>query len=78
VWRNYFFAEQAQPQPEDFLSSDFAMVPVSAQSGHFFGLHRPSFVAPHFSHLNTAILFSFFIFYTFRGVVPYHHSPVQV
>jgi hypothetical protein len=52
---NYFL--QAQPQPDDFLSSFFCMVPASAHSGHFFGLHLPSFVAPHFSHLNTAILF---------------------
>jgi hypothetical protein len=53
---NYFL--QAQPQPEDFFSSCFCMVPVSVHSGHFFGLHLPSLVAPHFSHLNTAIFFS--------------------
>jgi hypothetical protein len=53
---NYFL--QAQPQPEDFLSSCFCMVPVSVHSWHFFGLHLPSLVAPHFSHLNTAIFFS--------------------
>jgi hypothetical protein len=35
------------------------MVPGSAHSGHFFGLHLPSLVAPHFSHLNSAILSSF-------------------
>jgi len=52
---NYFL--QAQPQPDDFLSSCFCMVPDSAHSGHFFGLHLPSLVAPHFSHLNTDILF---------------------
>jgi hypothetical protein len=60
--KNYFFAEQAQPQPEDFFSSCFCMVPGSVHAGHFFGLHLPSWVAPHFSHLNTAILFSFVIF----------------
>ena len=54
---NYFL--QAQPQPEDFFSSCFCMVPASVHSGHFLGLHLPSLVAPHFSHLNTAILFSF-------------------
>jgi hypothetical protein len=53
---NYFL--QAQPQPDDCLSSFFCMVPVSAHSGHFFGLHLPSLVAPHFSHLNTAIFIS--------------------
>jgi hypothetical protein len=58
VRRNYFFAEQAQPQPEDLFSSCFCMAPVSVHAGHFFGLHLPSLVAPHFSHLNTAILFS--------------------
>ncbi|MBW2501987.1 MAG: hypothetical protein JRD39_03500 [Deltaproteobacteria bacterium] len=58
--RAYFFAEQAQPQPDDFLSSCFAIVPVSAHLGHFFGLHLPSLVAPHFSHLKTAISSSFF------------------
>jgi hypothetical protein len=52
---DYFL--QAQPQPDDFLSSFFCMVPDSEHSGHFFGLHLPSLVAPHFSHLNTAILF---------------------
>ena len=57
--QNYFL--QAQPQPEDFFSSFFSMVPDSAHSGHFFGLHLPSLVAPHFSHLNTGILFSFFV-----------------
>jgi len=57
--KNYFL--QAQPQPEDFLSSFFCMVPASAHSGHFFGLHLPSLVAPHFSHLNTAIFFSFWL-----------------
>jgi hypothetical protein len=49
---------QEQPQPEDFPSSFFCILPVSAHSGHFFGLHLPSLVAPHFSHLNTAISFS--------------------
>jgi hypothetical protein len=34
-------------------------VPDSAQAGHFFGLHLPSFVAPHFSHLKTAMVISF-------------------
>jgi hypothetical protein len=57
----YFLQEQ--PQPEDFVSSFFAMVPVSAHSGHFFGLHLPSLVAPHFSHLNTAISFSFVLWF---------------
>ena len=51
----YFFAEQAHPHPDDFLSSCFSMEPASAHAGHFLGLHLPSFVAPHFSHLNTAI-----------------------
>jgi hypothetical protein len=55
AYRGCYFLP-AQPQPEDFLSSFFCMVPVSAHSGHFFGLHLPSLVAPHFSHLNTAIL----------------------
>jgi hypothetical protein len=50
---NYFL--QAQPQPEDFFSSCFCIVPASVHSGHFLGLHLPSLVAPHFSHLNTAI-----------------------
>jgi len=54
--RNYFL--QAQPHPEDF-SSCFFMVSASAHSGHFLGLHLPSLVAPHFSHLNTAIFCSF-------------------
>jgi hypothetical protein len=57
--QDYFFDEQAQPQPEDFFSSCFCMVFASAQAGHFFGLHLPSLVAPHFSHLKTAIAFSF-------------------
>ncbi len=65
--RAYFFAEQAQPQPDDFLSSCFAIVPVSAHSGHFFGLHLPSLVAPHFSHLKTAISSSFFESVIFGG-----------
>ena len=55
--RCYFFDEQAQPQPEALVSSCFCMVPDSAQAGHFWGLHLPSFVAPHFSHLKTAITF---------------------
>jgi hypothetical protein len=76
VCRNYFFAEQAHPQPEDFFSSCFCMVPVSVHSGHFFGLHLPSLVAPHFSHLNTAILFSLFIHYFFtQGTSPINLSP---
>jgi len=45
------------------------MVPASVHAGHFFGLHLPSLVAPHFSHLNTAILFSFVsVFKDFRGL----------
>jgi len=53
---------QPQPQLEDFFSSCFIMVPVSEHSGHFFGLHLPSLVAPHFSHLNTAIFLLLFYF----------------
>ena len=53
---DYFLQEQ--PQPDDFAPSCFCMVPVSVHSGHFLGLHLPSLVAPHFSHLNTAILYS--------------------
>jgi hypothetical protein len=56
---NYFL--EAQPQPEDFFSSCLIMQPVSAHWGHFFGLHLPSLVAPHFSHLNTAIFFNSFL-----------------
>ena len=67
VCRNYFFAEQAQPQPEDFFSSCFCMVPVSVHSGHFLGLHLPSLVAPHFSHLNTAMISPFLL----KGLLEY-------
>lgn len=35
-------------------------VPDSVQEGHFFGLQRPSFSCPHFSHLNIAMVASFF------------------
>jgi len=53
----YFFDLQAQahPHPVDF-SSFFIMQSLPPQSVHFLGLHRPSLVAPHFSHLNTAML----------------------
>jgi len=78
VGRDYFFVEQAQPQPEDFFSSCFSMVPAAAHSGHFFGLHLPSLVAPHFSHLNTAILFSFYILILFQGIAPWAPSPVAI
>jgi hypothetical protein len=44
-----------QPQPEDFVSSCFIITPVSLQAGHFLGLHLPSVVVPHLSHLKTAI-----------------------
>jgi hypothetical protein len=44
-----------QPQPEDFVSSCFIITPVSLQAGHFLGLHLPSVVSPHLSHLKTAI-----------------------
>ncbi len=77
VWRDYFLAPQAQPQPEDFFSSCFCMVPASVQAGHFLGLHLPSFVAPHFSHLNTAILISFTYVDYFRGAAPQLLSPVK-
>jgi len=35
-----------------------AKVPAPSQVGHFFGLQRPSFSNPHFSHFQTAIMFS--------------------
>ena len=58
--RFYFFDLQPQPQPED-LASSFTMLPVSLHEGHFLGLQRPSFVAPHFSHLNTAMISPFLL-----------------
>ncbi len=33
----------------------FAIVPFSPQLGHFWGLHLPSFVAPHLLQVKTAI-----------------------
>ncbi|HIJ89419.1 MAG: hypothetical protein OEV89_00990 [Desulfobulbaceae bacterium] len=55
LWVDYFFALQVQPHPEDF-SSFLIMQSLPPQSPHFFGLHLPSLVAPHFSHLNIAML----------------------
>ena len=49
------FDLQLQPQPEDFDSSCLIITPASPQAAHFLGLHLPSLVAPHFSHLNIAI-----------------------
>jgi len=54
-YANYFFALQPHPQPEAF-SSFLIMQSLPPQSAHFLGLHLPSLVAPHFSHLNIAIL----------------------
>ncbi|MFH1020978.1 MAG: hypothetical protein V1782_10285, partial [Pseudomonadota bacterium] len=53
----YFFALQPHPQPEGF-SSFLIIQSLPPQSAHFFGLHLPSLLAPHFSHLNIAILFT--------------------
>jgi len=50
-----YFEPQQQPQLEAFFSSCLTITPFSPQEGHFFGLHRPSLVSPHFSHLNSAI-----------------------
>jgi hypothetical protein len=57
--RYFFLPLQEQPQPEDFEVSSLAIQPLSPHSPHFFGLHRPSLVAPHFSHLKSAIFVSF-------------------
>ena len=56
-WRNrYFLALQPHRlQGAAAASSCLFMHPLSPQLPHFFGLQRPSLVAPHFSHLNTAI-----------------------
>jgi len=51
----YFLALQQHPQPAVF-SSFLIMQSLPPQSAHFFGLHLPSLVAPHFSHLNIAII----------------------
>ena len=56
-----YFDLQLQPQPEDFDSSCFTITPVSPQAGQVLGLHLPSLVAPHLSHLKTAIWSSFYI-----------------
>lgn len=56
TFRNcYFLALQPHPQPEAF-SSFLTMQSLPPQSAHFLGLHLPSLVAPHFSHLNMAML----------------------
>jgi hypothetical protein len=53
--KDNYFDLQLQPQPEDLASSCFTMTPVSPQSGQALGLHLPSLVAPHLSHLKTAM-----------------------
>ena len=50
VWRRF-----GGGKDQSFL----AKVPAPSQVGHFFGLQRPSFSNPHFSHFQTAITVSF-------------------
>jgi hypothetical protein len=55
--QDYFFALQLQPHPQpEAFSSFLAMQSLPPQSAHFLGLHLPSLVAPHFSHLNIAMV----------------------
>lgn len=55
--QDYFFALQLQPHPQlEAFSSFLTMQSLPPQSAHFLGLHRPSLVAPHFSHLNIAMV----------------------
>lgn len=57
----FFFVLQEQPQPAVFSVSSFVMQPLAPHAAHFCGLHRPSLVAPHFSHLNI-VIFSLLFF----------------
>lgn len=55
--RGYFFVLQLQPHPQpEAFSSFLTMQSLPPQSAHFLGLHLPSLVAPHFSHLNIAMV----------------------
>ena len=55
----YFFEPQQllQPPPDFGLSSVFTITSAAPQAGQVFGLQRVFLVAPHFSHLNRAIVF---------------------
>jgi len=65
----YFFAFFPQPHPQPPLAgvaSIFTMQSFAPQAAQFFGWQRVSLVAPHLSHLNSAIfitscLFGFFL-----------------
>lgn len=63
----YFFFALQQQQPDE--ASSLIIDPCAPHAGHFFGLQRPSFSAPHVSHLNNTIYSSpRFFFIIFDGL----------